>query len=254
MRDYLAEVASNKEIAKNIYEMTLKNTDGDFERIHCGQFLHLEIPGLLLRRPFGIYKFGGNSISLAYAVLGKGTKEMTGLKNGEKLKVTLPLGNGFRLNDKQKKIVLLGGGMGCVPLAYIPETYPDRDYYAFLGFSDRSRVAFVDEFERRCDTVVCTDDGSFGCKGFPIQELEKRLSDIGPDVILTCGPHPMLKSAQVFAAKHCIPTYASMEERMGCGVGACLVCACRTKQKDGTVASRRVCADGPVFNMEELQL
>ena len=101
---------------------------------------------------------------------------------------------------------------------------------------------------------MCTDDGSFGCKGFPIQELEKRLSDIGPDVILTCGPHPMLKSAQVFAAKHGIPTYASMEERMGCGVGACLVCACRTKQKDGTVASRRVCADGPVFKMEELEL
>lgn len=254
MKDYLTEVVSNKEIAKNIYEMTLKNTEGEFEKIHCGQFLHLEIPGFLLRRPFGIYKFGGKEISISYAVLGKGTKEMTAIESGENIKVTLPLGNGFRLGEKHKKVVLLGGGMGCVPLAYVPESYPDRKYYAFLGFSEKSRVAFVDEFERRCETVVCTDDGSLGVKGFPVRELENRLSEIKPDVILTCGPHPMLKSVQAFAANYEIPTYASMEERMGCGVGACLVCACRTKQKDGSIASRRVCADGPVFKMEELEL
>lgn len=254
MKDYLTEVVSNKEIARNVFEMTLKNESGDFEKIHCGQFLHLEIPGLLLRRPFGIYKFGGDVIAISYAVLGKGTKEMTSIQKGEKLKVTLPLGNGFWLENKHKKVVLLGGGMGCVPLAYVPETYPDRKFYAFLGFSDSSRVAFTEEFERRSETVICTDDGSLGIKGYPIAELEKKLSDIEPDVILACGPLPMLKSAKSFAAKYNIPTFVSMEERMGCGVGACLVCACRTRQRDGSLASRRVCADGPVFKAEEIEL
>ena len=254
MKDYLTQVIENKPIAKDIYEMSLVSLDGDFEKIRCGQFLQLEVPGKLLRRPFGVYKFDNRVISISYAVVGDGTRAMTRIAPGDKVKATLPLGNGWWLSDKYKKVVLLGGGLGCVPLAYVPETYPDREYHAFLGFSDKSRVAFTEEFERRCDTTVCTDDGSVGYHGFAMSALESGLAEIKPDVVLVCGPRPMIKAAQGFAALHKLEAYASMEERMGCGVGACLVCACRIKQKDGSTAARRVCTDGPVFKLEDIEL
>ena len=91
-------------------------------------------------------------------------------------------------------------------------------------------------------------------KGFPTQALEKDLKEINPDAILVCGPRPMLKATARFSLEHNIPAYASTEERMGCGVGACLVCACAVKQKDSGTVMKRACADGPVFGLEELVL
>lgn len=253
MKDYIVKVESNSEIADKIYEMTLGCKTGEFESINAGQFLHLQIPGFLLRRPFGIYKFSKKSVSIAYAAVGKGTEEMTRLNVGAELKVTLPLGNGFILKPEQKKVVLLGGGMGCVPLAAVPVTYPDRKFCAYLGFSDKKRMAFVDEFSLRAKTTVCTDDGSVGFHGYPMDALKGELASIMPDVILACGPKRMLMGAKAFAVEHSIPILGSLEERMGCGVGACLVCACKLKDKDGKISSRRVCADGPVFDLTEVE-
>ena len=130
MKDYTVEVTENKKIADGLYELTFASTDCGFEGLHCGRFLHMEVPGKLLRRPFCLYKFSETSISVAYAVVGDGTRNMTFLKRGDRLKVTLPLGNGWNLEEKHKKIVLLGGGVGCAPLAYVPVSYPNRKYYA----------------------------------------------------------------------------------------------------------------------------
>ncbi len=255
MKDYTVEVTENKKIADGLYELTFASTDCGFEGLHCGRFLHMEVPGKLLRRPFCLYKFSETSISVAYAVVGDGTRNMTFLKRGDRLKVTLPLGNGWNLEEKHKKIVLLGGGVGCAPLAYVPVSYPNRKYYAYLGFADKSKVAFEHEFALRSEKVVCTtDNGSYGVKGFPTQALEKDLKEINPDAILVCGPRPMLKATARFSLEHNIPAYASTEERMGCGVGACLVCACAVKQKDSGTVMKRACADGPVFGLEELVL
>lgn len=256
MKDYTVEIVSNKPSARGIYEMTLACTNEKFEKMRCGQFLHLSIPNskFLLRRPFCLYKFGDTEVTIAYAVVGEGTKEMTELKAGTLLKAALPLGNGFWLDEKYRKVALVGGGMGCAPLAYVPVTYPDRKYFSFLGFSDKSRMTFTDEFSSRGETAICTDDGSFGFHGYPTQILENKLDEIKPDVILACGPRPMLKGVQKFAAEHKIDAFASMEERMGCGVGACLVCTCKIKEKNGNTAMRRVCADGPIFRLEDIEL
>lgn len=255
MKDYLVRVTENKKVAEDLYELTFAPKVGKFEQMKCGQFLQLQIPGLLLRRPFCLYKFDSDSITVAYAVVGKGTEKMVGLKKGDEFKATLPLGNGWTLQDKHKKVVLLGGGVGCAPLAYVPITYPDREYFSFLGFADKSKVAFESEMSKKCKlTVVTTDNGSYGEKGFPTQALEKRLREIQPDVILVCGPRPMLKAAARLALAYGISAYASTEERMGCGVGACLVCACAVKQADGSVAMKRACADGPIFKLEDLVL
>ena len=255
MKDYLVRVTENKRVAEDLYELSFAPKVGKFEQMKCGQFLQLQVPGLLLRRPSCLYKFDAASVTVAYAVVGKGTKEMIGLKKGDEFKVTLPLGNGWTLEEKHKKIVLLGGGVGCAPLAYVPITYPNRDYYAFFGFGDKSKVAFESEMSENSRlTVITTDDGSYGEKGFPTEAFEKRLQEIQPDVLLACGPRPMLKAAARLALKYNLAAYASTEERMGCGVGACLVCACAVKQADGSVAMKRACADGPVFKLEDLVL
>lgn len=255
MKDYRMKVVYNKEVAPDIYELKL-NSKEKLEEIICGQFLHIKVPddSLLLRRPFCVYKYDETSITVIYAVVGKGTKAMVKWKAGDEVLATLPLGNGFMLEEKHKRIVLLGGGVGSAPLLAVPVTYPDKEYFAFLGFTQKNKVLFEEDFRQVAQTQICTDDGSYGYHGFPTQALEEQLQQIRPDVILTCGSHAMMKGVAQFSLKHGIPAYVSAEARMGCGVGACLVCTCGVRQKDGSVVNRRVCADGPVFKLEDLVL
>ena len=254
MKDVKLKLTRKKTLSEGVLEFEFFS-DEKLPQMHCGQFLHLRVGGeFLLRRPFCLYKYGERSVTLIVAVVGGGTKRMSEMKEGEEVMAVLPIGNGFTLEDEHKKILLLGGGVGCAPLVSVPLTYPNKEYVSYIGFSTANAVMFEDEFSKFGSVTVCTDDGSTGRKGYVTDVLREDIEKIKPDVILTCGNTPMLKAAARLSAETKIPAYMSGETRMGCGVGACLVCACAVKEKNGTIVHKRACVDGPVFKLEDIIL
>ncbi len=255
MTDQHAVILKNKQIAPHYYEMVLKFDA--LPSLHCGQFLNFLLPhseDTLLRRPFGINDFDeqNNTVTFVYAVVGKGTERMTQLKVGEATDVLLPLGNGFHLKDEEKKVLILGGGAGVLPLMSVFKTYPDKEYYSYLGFRSKDEMLKADVFQSHSvETVIATDDGSFGKKGYINTYALQEIDRICPDVVLLCGPQAMYPSVQPYGKKYRI--LVSMEQRMGCGMGACLVCTCKTQEGDKT-RQKRVCKDGPVFEIGEVVL
>lgn len=253
MKDLLATVKSNVKIAENIYELTLTLPESAGE-IRGGQFLNLSTgeSSQLLRRPLGVCKVDGKTVSVCYQVKGAGTRKLTEAKAEDKLKVFLPLGNGFSL-DGYKNIAVIGGGVGIFPLiATIRESYKQKNFYSYIGFRNKSAVCLLDELEKSKTLTVVTDDGSYGKKGNAVEAYLADAENVNADAIIACGPPIMLKvlKQKLIERGIKIPCFVSLEERMGCGIGACLVCVC--KKKDGTNA--RVCKDGPVFDINEVQL
>ena len=254
MKDIEFSVKSIGEIAPNIYSITLVSTE-KLPPMRCGQFLHLEVKddALPLRRPFCLYKFDEQSVTLIVAVVGKGTKKICAMKVGERVKAILPIGNGFTPKEEHKKIALIGGGVGCAPLYALKQCYPDKEYMAFLGYSSKKNIILYDDFKKEYKTVLSTDDGSAGEKGYVTDAFKRHISEFMPDVILTCGSENMLKAVAKVSKELSIPAYMSGENRMACGVGACLVCTCAVRQPDGSVKNMRSCVDGPVFDMKDLE-
>lgn len=255
MIDIEFSVKSNKTINASLFELTLKASD-KLPKIHCGQFVHLAInsDAFLLRRPFCVYKFDDTSITLLIAVLGQGTHMLSKVKKGEKLLATLPLGNGFTLSEHHKKVVLIGGGVGGAPLLSVPKCYPNKEYYTFIGFKTKSEVLMEREFSKvSTKTFITTEDGSYGIKGYSTDALSRELANIAPDVVLTCGPTAMMKAVAKVCVSANIPGFMSSESRMGCGVGACLVCACKVREGE-EIVNKRACVEGPVFSLEEILL
>ena len=147
-------------------------------------------------------------------------------------------------------IVLAGGGLGAAPLLFAARASGAQT--AVLGFRNKDSVVLADEFRSFCKQVyITTDDGSYGEYGTVAQPLERLLRTKTVGAVLACGPRPMLKAVAGLTAACGVPCQVSLEERMACGIGACLVCACRT-QTDGKEEMKRVCRDGPVFNAEEV--
>lgn len=252
MKDIVFTITEKRELSSGILEFVL-TADEELPLIKCGQFLHLKVGGeFLLRRPFCVYKFDKFTVTIIVAVVGGGTRRMAEMKTGEKVSAIIPIGNGFTLDSSHKKVLLLGGGVGCAPLVTVPITYPDREYISYIGFSSESAVMFTSDFEKFGKTVICTDDGSFGRRGYVTDVLSEDIDAIKPDVILTCGNTPMLKAAARLSVLKKVPAYMSGETRMGCGVGACLVCACAVKEKNGEIVNKRACVDGPVFKLEDV--
>lgn len=251
MIDRVFEIKSNRLIADGIFEMTLQTQD--LPDIAAGQFAEVTLPDrpdLILRRPFCLYSADKKSgtVKIGYALRGQGTKSLSQMKEGRQLNALLPLGNGFPQQFKNKKIMLTGGGVGVLPLLSVAQTF-GGEIFSCIGFKDKSLVIKHDEFaslSKKC--VVATDDGSYGEKGFVGQVAAKYVDDFCPDVIFACGPDVMLKSLKPLAK---YPTFVSLEQRMGCGFGACLVCVCKIK-RNGEEHNLRVCADGPVFPFGEV--
>lgn len=251
MKDYNLTLTENRQVADKIFKAEF-TCDQKLPGFRGGQFLHLQVPGKVLRRPFGILEMTENYLSIVYAVVGEGTQIMSEMKKGEILKAMLPLGNGFMLPKTYKKVALLGGGLGAVPLLPVITTYPDIEFYSYMGFRSQKDVILYEEYSKLSQkTVFATEDGSFGYKGYSLDALKEDLKSNDFDAILVCGSKPMLQAVQEAGFK--IPVYVSMEERMGCGVGACLVCACQVK-KGENVENLRVCLDGPVFMLDEVVL
>ena len=220
--------------------------------IHPGQFVHIKCgDGLLLRRPISVcfWRGGaaGGTIRIVFEVKGEGTGWLARRPVGHSVDVLGPLGNGFQTTPGP--YLLVGGGIGAPPL-YACACYTGGSSTAILGFRSKDRAILLNEFDSECiDVQIATDDGSLGYHGFVDalvrQALEKERRCQG---VLACGPKPMLRSVARAAAEFGVPCQVSMEERMACGVGACLGCA--ISMKDGTV--KHVCKDGPVFRAEEV--
>lgn len=255
-KDRVVKVLKNTEVAENIYEMVLQATDFPAE-INGGQFIHIALPDSLhlLRRPFCIcdYDTTEKTIKVLYAVVGEGTEILAKVSVGSELKAMFPLGNGFTLDDSMKKVALVGGGMGAAILPAIPTTWKDKEYFSFLGFASADKAILVEEMNKVGEVFVATDDGSLGEKGFITNLLASMLDSIKPDVILCCGPEVMYKALAKVLEGEDIPVFISLERRMGCGVGACLVCNCKVKTPNGE-KYLRACVDGPVFKLEDVVL
>ena len=250
MKDYRAEILSDKQIAQGVYELVLRLPEA--VKVRAGQFASVGVRGHLLRRPFAICKAEGERISLCFQVRGEGTRNLASMGAGESLQVLMPLGNGFFVERDEKRVALVGGGVGIFPMiAALREYAPAKEVFAYIGFRNKEAVCGLEEFERAARLKAVTDDGSYGEKKNAVQAFEEDLrAGIRPDVVLSCGPLPMLRALKEVLEREKLPGFASLEERMGCGIGACLVCVCDLT--NGQHA--RVCKDGPVFPIGDVVL
>lgn len=219
-----------------------------------GQFVHIALPGHSLRRPISISSIDreAHTIRIIFAVKGTGTKDLSCLNVGNTIDIVGPLGNGFTLLGKDKKVILIGGGIGTPPMAAMASYYGENAH-VISGFRDKTMVILQDEFKRYTpNTYVCTEDGSEGIKGFVTMPLEELLKKEHFDMVYACGPIPMLKAVALVTERFDTPCEVSMEQHMGCGIGACLVCTCKIKTEHG-IDFRHVCKNGPVFDAREVE-
>ena len=242
-------VIEQKEIGKNIYSMWIETTISGNGR--PGQFIAIYPKGesTLLPRPISICESDKKRgrLRIVYRIAGKGTKEFSQYEEGETIDVMGPIGNGFPLLDK--KAIIIGGGIGIPPLLELAKEYKGKKEM-ILGFKGER---FMDkEFLPYGSVEIATENGISGLKGNVLDILEK--GEHRGEVILACGPYPMLKGVAAYAKKRKIPAYVSLEEKMACGIGACLACVCKMKEKDShsQVPNRRICVDGPVFLAQEV--
>ena len=251
MKDYVATIVKNEKIAENIHAVTFEL--GEVAKVRCGQFGNISIGSThLLRRPIAICKVENREVTFCYQIKGDGTKTLKEMGAGTRLSVLMPLGNGFFVEENEKKVALVGGGVGVFPLISVLRAYADtKEISAYIGYRNKNAVCGVEEFEKADKFVAVTDDGSYGEKMNAVQAFAADLAKGNrPDVVLACGPTPMLRALKTLVEKENLPCYISLEERMGCGIGACLVCVCDLS--GGKKA--RVCKDGPVFKADEVNL
>lgn len=235
---------SNREIAQGIFDMRLAYHQADLP-VMCGQFAHVYVPGKTLRRPISVCDASDGELRLVYQVKGGGTEIMSQMQSGT-VDVLVPLGNGFDIQSG-RRYCLIGGGIGVPPMLYTAKQC-DRPLI-ITGFRNQSLVILQDDLQAQGETLLCTDDGSAGQKGFVTDLLRARIGEV--DEVCACGPTPMLKAVAAVCKEFGKPCQVSLEERMGCGVGACLVCAVKVR-KNGEEVMQHVCKNGPVFNAEEV--
>ena len=250
-------ILSQECIGKDIYSMWIE-TKTKAEQAKPGQFVsvYTRDGSKLLPRPISLCEIDKEkkALRLVYRVTGKntGTESFSRLHKNVTLEVLGPLGNGFPLDEaKGKKVFLMGGGIGVPPMLETMKQL-DAEKTAILGYRDE--LFLNDEFEKNGKVYIATEDGSAGTKGNVMDAIrENRLE---ADVIFACGPKPMLRAIKAYALEKGIPCWISMEERMACGVGACLGCVCQSTEVDGHshVHNKRVCKDGPVFLSTEVEL
>ena len=220
-----------------------------------GQFVHILPAGnFTLRRPIsicGIDKAAG-TLRIVFEVRGKGTDALAQLRAGDSVNMLAPLGHGFTLLPPDSRVILVGGGIGTPPMLPLAQYYR-KSAVVISGFRNAGAVILQQDFaDTGAKTVLCTDDGSAGRFGLVTLPLEEEIRSEKPAMICACGPMRMLESVTAVANAYEIPCEVSLEERMGCGIGACLVCACRTLDKNGDEQYLHVCKNGPVFKAEEV--
>ncbi len=257
----------NEKIAKDVYLMSFKSKY-IADNAYPGQFINVKIPGnqaLILRRPFSIYNIENDIVSIIYMVVGKGTESLSKTVEATEIDVLGPLGTGFNINKHKKTAILVGGGCGTPPLYFLAKELANQghDIYPFLGFGEKEKVFLDYEMSDISGRVfVSTDDDTHEIRnicthhGTILSFLEKYYNENKQDFnqdnvcIYSCGPAALLSAVKKFANKNGFTAQVSLEEYMGCGFGVCLGCAVKTT--DGTF--KYVCKDGPVFDINEVEI
>ena len=284
----IAVVVDQNALGSGIYDLTLK-TKNIAKAAKAGQFVSVysNDKSKLLPRPISLCGIDRDedTIRLVYRVTGEntGTEEFSKLVMGDKIRILGPLGNGFTV-EPGKKAFLIGGGIGVPPMLQLAKDINSGvvqtsgavdtntqekgqteekqinghgkkicDMNIIMGYRDENTF-LLDEFKEQADSFVATEDGSVGTNGNVIDAIKEN--GLEADVIYACGPMPMLRALKSYAMEHDMECYVSMEERMACGIGACLACVCKTKDKDAhsNVNNKRICKEGPVFNAKEVEL
>lgn len=252
-----ARVEASERLTGNIYSLWISDKEIAGEAV-SGQFLSLYCKDgdRLLPRPISICEIEREKgwLRLVYRIAGKGTEEFSRLKPQDTLEVMGPLGNGFTLEGQE--VILIGGGIGIPPMLELAKALSKRDgckVQIVLGYRDADTF-LAEEFEAFGSVYLATEDGSLGTKGNVIDAI--RANGLSADMVFACGPTPMLRGIKNYAEEKGIRAQLSLEEKMACGIGACLACVCRSKETDHhtNVHNKRICKDGPVFYADEIEL
>lgn len=248
----MAVIVSQEEIGEDIYSLWIQTKEIAKEAVP-GQFIsvYCRDGGRMLPRPISICELDKEQgrLRMVYRVAGAGTAEFTGYKAGDELKVIGPLGNGFPLQSK--KALLIGGGIGVPPMLELAKQLSGEKILV-MGY--RSETYLEPELKAVAPLYIATEDGSKGTPGNVLDAI--RENSLTADVLYACGPTPMLRALKAYAEENGMEAWISMEERMACGIGACLACVCQSKNVDEHthVKNKRVCKEGPVFNAQEVEL
>ena len=249
------KIVTQEQIGTGIFSLWLQAEEIAGEA-RPGQFvsLYCRDGSRLLPRPISLCEIdkAQGRLRLVYRIAGKGTEEFSRLRQGDTIEVMGPLGNGFPLEEARgRKVLLMGGGIGIPPMLETARGISGEKQIV-LGYRDERFLE--EEFRKEGTVYVATEDGSAGTRGNVLDAV--REEKLTADVIFACGPTPMLRAVKQYAAENDIACWISLEERMACGIGACLACVCQSKEVDGhsNVHNKRICKDGPVFKASEVEL
>ena len=246
----ICELVKKEQPKEHIYDFTVLCPEMA-EQAKAGQFLHILCGGdAYLRRPISICDVTeGKYLRFIFEVRGEGTKSLAEKKVGEGIDILGPLGNGFSLHQEDAEdALLIGGGIGIFPLLNLAKELGNKPN-VILGFRNKDAVMMEEEFSAASSKLmIATDDGSYGFHGLVTDLLKQQMETGRVSRIYTCGPIPMMRAIAEIAKEHNIPVQVSLEERMGCGVGACVTCTCMVNG-----GRKRVCKDGPVFDGAEVE-
>lgn len=254
-----ATVVSQKQLGDGIFDLTLEAKAIANEAV-AGQFVSVysNDPSKLLPRPISLCGFDKEkgTIRLVYRVTGEGTgtEEFSKLKEGDTVRLIGPLGNGF-IVIPGKKAFLIGGGIGVPPMLQLAKEIVKEQtapIQVVMGYRD-DNTFLLDEFKEQAESFVSSDNGAVGTKGTVVDAIKEN--GLEAEVIYACGPMPMLRALKDYADENNMECFVSMEERMACGIGACLACVCNSKEKDEhtNVNNKRICKEGPVFNARDVE-
>lgn len=255
-------VADIRCLAGGIYSLTLRYPEGEApEEVRPGQFAGIYPPdaSMLLPRPISICRWDPDrgELRFVFRVAGAGTAALSSLQAGEQVDMLGILGNGYDLAKLSgRRVLLLGGGIGIPPMAELAHALsglPGTEVTAAMGYRD-SELFLKEEFSVCADLLIATEDGSAGIRGNVLDAV--RSKGVKADAVCACGPMPMLRAVREYAREQGMDAFISLEERMACGVGACLGCVTKTTKVDGHshVRNARICTEGPVFDAEEVDL
>lgn len=243
MQKIIFTIVSNTEVADNTYRLELSCSQDI--NMAPGQFVDIAIDGKYLRRPISVSDASNRSLLLYYKTVGEGTKLLSQMSAGATLEILTELGRGFDTTKCSNSALLVGGGLGSAPMYMLCRELlaQAKKVTVVLGFNKASEVVLVDEFKALgVEAIIATMDGSLGVKGFTTDAIAQYNPDY--DFFYTCGPMPMMRA---LCSTLSVSGEASLEERMGCGAGFCYGCTIQTAK-----GPKRVCADGPVFDKEDL--
>lgn len=253
-----AVVVSQEQLADGIYSLWLKTEAAQTAK--PGQFISMYTNdgSKLLPRPISICEIDKENgyLRMVYRVTGEntGTEQFSKLAAGDTVPVIGPLGNGFPLEKAEgKKVFLMGGGIGVPPILELAKQLKCEKKQIVVGYRD-NQTFLKEQFEENGELYISTEDGSVGTKGNVMHAIAEN--HLEADMIMACGPTPMLRAIKNYAEENGIECYISLEERMACGIGACLACVCKSKEKDhhSNVHNKRICKDGPVFLSTEVEI